>query len=76
VVYVSSTAGQASDKNMIALDAATGKTLWSFASETTTIGGAAIVNGVVYWGTGYSHLPLKGFTGGANAFYAFSIDGK
>jgi polyvinyl alcohol dehydrogenase (cytochrome) len=76
VVYVPSTAGQASDKNMIALNAATGKTLWNFASETTTIGGAAIVNGVVYWGTGYSHLPLKGFTGGANAFYAFSIDGN
>ena len=76
VVYVPSTAGQASDKNMIALNAATGQTLWSFASETTTIGGAAIVNGAVYWGTGYSHLPTKGFTGGADSFYAFTINGK
>jgi polyvinyl alcohol dehydrogenase (cytochrome) len=61
---------------MIALDAATGAELWSFASETTTIAGAAVVNGVVYWGTGYSHLPIPGFTGGAKAFYAFSVDGK
>lgn len=76
VVYAPSTAGQASDKNMIALDAATGQTLWSFPSETTTIAGAAIVNGAVYWGTGYSHLPTKGFTGGANTFYAFTIGGK
>jgi polyvinyl alcohol dehydrogenase (cytochrome) len=76
VVYVPSTAGQPTDRNMIALDAATGKTLWSFASETTTIAGAAVVNGVVYWGTGYTHIPLPGFTGGANAFYAFSINGK
>jgi polyvinyl alcohol dehydrogenase (cytochrome) len=76
VVYVPSTAGLASDKNMIALNAANGKTLWSYASETTTIGGAVVVNGVVYWGTGYSHLPIPGFTGGSKAFYAFSIDGK
>jgi polyvinyl alcohol dehydrogenase (cytochrome) len=76
VVYVPSTAGQPTDRNMIALDAATGKTLWSFASATTTIAGAAVVNGVVYWGTGYAHLPIPGFTGGANAFYAFSVDGK
>lgn len=76
VVYVPSTAGQASDKNMIALDAGTGKSLWSFASGTTTIAGAAIVDGVVYWGTGYAHLPVPGFTGGAKAFYAFSIAGK
>jgi len=76
VVYVPSTAGQPTDRNMIALDAATGAELWSFASETTTIAGAAVVNGVVYWGTGYSHLPIPGFTGGAKAFYAFSVDGK
>jgi polyvinyl alcohol dehydrogenase (cytochrome) len=76
VVYVPSTAGERTDRNMIALDAATGSELWSYASETTTIAGAAVVNGVVYWGTGYTHLPVPGFTGGANAFYAFSIDGK
>jgi len=76
VVYVPSTAGAPTDRNMIALNAATGGELWSFASETTTIAGATVVDGVVYWGTGYSHLPVPGFTGGAKAFYAFSIDGK
>jgi len=76
VVYVPSTAGKSTDKNMIALDAATGATLWSYASGTTTIAGAAVLNGAVYWGTGYLHIPLPGFTGGDNAFYAFSINGK
>jgi polyvinyl alcohol dehydrogenase (cytochrome) len=74
VVYVPSTAGKSTEPNMIALNAATGETLWSFASGTTTIGGAAVVNGVVYWGTGYTHL--SGFTGGTKSFYAFSINGK
>ena len=72
VVYVSSNAEGVTDKNMIALSAANGEILWSFAPGTTTIGGATIVNGVVYWGTGYS----RSGTGGENAFYAFSINGK
>jgi polyvinyl alcohol dehydrogenase (cytochrome) len=61
---------------MIALNAATGQTLWSFPSGATTIAGAAVLNGAVYWGTGYTHIPLPEFTGGVNAFYAFTIDGK
>lgn len=76
VVYVPSTAGAATDRNMIALDAATGETLWSFASGASTIAGATVVNGVVYWGSGYSHLPITGFTGGNRSFYAFSLHGK
>jgi polyvinyl alcohol dehydrogenase (cytochrome) len=76
VVYVPSSAGKATDRNMIALNAATGKTLWSFASGATTIAGAAVLNGVVYWGTGYTHIPIPEFTGGVDAFYAFSINGK
>ena len=39
--------------NMYALDAATGKILWSFASGGSVTGGAAIVDGSVYWGSGY-----------------------
>ena len=72
VVYVSSTAEGAADKNMIALSAANGETLWSFAPGVTTIGGASIVNGAVYWGTGYARTG----TGGTNSFYAFTIGGK
>jgi polyvinyl alcohol dehydrogenase (cytochrome) len=74
VVYVTSTAGTSTSKNMLALNAATGKTLWSYASGATTIGGATIVNGVVYWGTGYARG--SGYTGGNKSFYAFSINGK
>jgi len=76
VVYVPSTAGKPTERNMIALNAATGQTLWSFPSGATTIAGAAVLNGAVYWGTGYTHIPLPEFTGGVNAFYAFTIDGK
>jgi polyvinyl alcohol dehydrogenase (cytochrome) len=38
---------------MYALNAATGKILWSFASGSPVTGGAAIVGGSVYWGSGY-----------------------
>ncbi len=41
---------------MYAFDAATGNILWSFASGGSVNSGAAVVNGVVYWGSGYSSL--------------------
>lgn len=49
VVFGCSNAGQ-----MHALDAATGKILWTFNSENTCYGGASIIDGTVYWGTGYA----------------------
>jgi len=58
---------------MLALDAATGKQLWGFASGSSTIAGATVSDGSVYWGTGYAHLGLPGLTGG-HTFYAFSLD--
>jgi polyvinyl alcohol dehydrogenase (cytochrome) len=54
--------------SMYALDAATGNILWSFASGGTVIDGPAIVDGVVYWGSGYSHPGT-----GNNKLYAFSL---
>ncbi len=51
VVYVGSTAVDGPD--MYALDAATGAILWSHASGGSVVGGAAIVDGRVYWGSGY-----------------------
>ncbi|GAB1340793.1 PQQ-binding-like beta-propeller repeat protein [Streptomyces sp. E-15] len=51
VVYAGSLSG-----DMYALDAATGRIRWSFASGGAVLGGAAIVDGTVYWGSGY-HLP-------------------
>lgn len=52
-----------------ALDAATGKILWSYASGGSVNAGAAIANGVVYWGTGYGKFNLGT---AKHMFYAFS----
>jgi polyvinyl alcohol dehydrogenase (cytochrome) len=53
-----------------ALDTATGAILWNFVSGGSANGGAAIVDGVVYWGSGYGRVG-----GGAsnNKFYAFGL---
>jgi len=73
VVYAPSTAAAtARTANMFALDAATGKVLWSFPSGGSVNAGAVVVNGTVYWGSGYRRL---GFVGN-NKFYAFSLGGK
>jgi len=53
---------------MYAFDASTGNVLWSFASGGSVNSGAAVVNGVVYWGSGYSSL---GGTHGTH-LYAFT----
>lgn len=75
VVYAPSMAGGATAPTMLALDAATGNTLWSFASGASVNAGATIVNGIVYWGSGYVHLGIPGFTGN-NKFYAFTNNGN
>jgi polyvinyl alcohol dehydrogenase (cytochrome) len=65
VVYAPSDAG--SGNNMYALNASTGAIDWSFASGGSVVAGAAIVNGTVYWGSGY-------YVGtGNNKLYAFSL---
>jgi polyvinyl alcohol dehydrogenase (cytochrome) len=71
VVYAGSVA--ATGTNMYALDAATGTILWSFASGGSVTGGAAIVDGSVYWGSGYCGTACLG-TGpltNNNKVYAF-----
>jgi len=74
VVYAGSMTTVAGQPNMFALDAATGKTLWKFDSGASVISGAVIVDGTVYWGSGYSHFGPP-YTGNKK-FYAFSVDGK
>jgi polyvinyl alcohol dehydrogenase (cytochrome) len=65
VVYAPSDAG--SGNNMYALDASTGAIKWSYASGGSVIAGASIVNGTVYWGSGY-------YIGtGNNKLYAFGL---
>jgi polyvinyl alcohol dehydrogenase (cytochrome) len=64
VVYVGSTSG-----HMYALDATSGKILWDFNSGGSVIDGPAIVDGVVYWGSGYKRQ--SGLAN--NKLYAFSL---
>jgi polyvinyl alcohol dehydrogenase (cytochrome) len=64
VVYAGSTSG-----DMVALDGLSGQTLWKFPSGGSVICGPSIVDGTVYWGSGYSR-----FVGtGNNQLYAFTI---
>jgi polyvinyl alcohol dehydrogenase (cytochrome) len=64
VVYAGSTSG-----TMYALDALSGKILWSFASGGSVADGPSIVNGVVYWGSGYR----SGAGGNNTKLYAFGV---
>ncbi len=60
--------------NMIAMDAASGAIRWQYASGSSCLGGAAIVNGTVYWGTGYRTFgPL---TTAGNKLFAFTLNGS
>ena len=75
VVFASSMAGEARSLSMLALDAASGQTLWTYAPGSSVNAGASVVDGVVYWGSGYAHLGIAGFTTN-NKFFAFSKNGK
>jgi polyvinyl alcohol dehydrogenase (cytochrome) len=65
VMYAGSASGY-----MYALEAATGKILWSFASGGSVIDGPSIVDGVLYWGSGYANATPGT---GNNKLYAFSL---
>jgi polyvinyl alcohol dehydrogenase (cytochrome) len=64
VMYAGSNSGQ-----MYALDAATGNILWNFASGGTVIDGPSIVDGALYWGSGYRSIAGTG----NNKVYAFTL---
>jgi polyvinyl alcohol dehydrogenase (cytochrome) len=68
VMYAGSYAGQ-----MYALDTMTGNILWSFESGGSVLDGPSIVNGDVYWGSGYRKIP-PGI--GNNKVYAFTLSGS
>ena len=57
---------------MYALDTSTGDVLWRFPAGGSVVAGPAVVDGTVYWGSGYAR------TGGVgnNQFYAFSLGGR
>jgi len=56
--------------HMYALNAATGIVLWSFASGGSCLSGAAISNGTVFWGSGYSNFNVGTPN---NKLYAFGL---
>ena len=66
VMYAGSNSGQ-----MYALDATNGNILWNFASGGTVIDGPSIVDGTLYWGSGYREIAG---TGNYKVF-AFSLAG-
>jgi polyvinyl alcohol dehydrogenase (cytochrome) len=55
---------------MYAFDAATGQKLWSFESGGSINSGAAVVDGNVYWGSGYANF---GLGTGNNKLYSFGV---
>ena len=67
VMYAGSNSGQ-----MYALDATTGKILWNFASGGTVIDGPSIVDGTLYWGSGYRNIAGTG----NNKVFAFGLAGE
>ncbi len=56
---------------MYALNGATGEVLWQFASGGSCLSGAAISNGTVFWGSGYSNFGFNGTPN--NKLYAFQL---
>jgi polyvinyl alcohol dehydrogenase (cytochrome) len=67
VMYAGSDSGQ-----MYALDTRTGKILWNFASGGSVIDGPSIVDGALYWGSGYRNI----LGTGNNKVYAFTLAGS
>jgi len=63
VVYAGSLSG-----DMVALDGNSGDILWKFASGGSVICGPSIVDGTVFWGSGYSRAGT-----GNNKLFAFSL---
>jgi len=65
VLYAPSFSG-----NMHALNAATGQLLWTFASGGSVIDGPSIVDGLVFWGSGYRRISPGT---GNNKVFAFAV---
>jgi polyvinyl alcohol dehydrogenase (cytochrome) len=69
--------GASSGGNFYALDGRTGQIKWTFPSGGAVWSGAAIVDGIVYWGTGYDTKAREmTYDGNGNKFYAFSLGGR
>ena len=58
------------DGYMYVLNASTGAVLWSYPSGGSCLSGAAISDGMVFWGSGYSNFGFGTFN---NKLYAFGL---
>ena len=58
---------------MFALDGKTGAILWRYAAGSSVNSGPAVVDGTVYWGSGYDR---GGEGNGNNKLFAFSLPGR
>jgi polyvinyl alcohol dehydrogenase (cytochrome) len=58
---------------MYALETTSGKILWNFASGGSVVDGPSIVDGTLYWGSGYRNIP-PGI--GNNKVFAFTLAGS
>jgi polyvinyl alcohol dehydrogenase (cytochrome) len=56
-----------------ALNGSTGAVLWSFPIDGAVNSGPSVVDGVVYWGSGYSHLANAFGRSGGSKLYAFAL---
>jgi polyvinyl alcohol dehydrogenase (cytochrome) len=69
VLYCASMSGA-----MYALNAATGATLWSFEAPGSVNAAPAVVDGWLYWGTGYHNFPINNpFGTASDTVYAFAL---
>jgi polyvinyl alcohol dehydrogenase (cytochrome) len=69
IVYASSMAK--TGNQFYALDAATGSILWSHTAGSSVNAAPAVVDGSVYWGTGYARSGVEGT--GNTRLYAFGL---
>jgi polyvinyl alcohol dehydrogenase (cytochrome) len=73
VVFGASMDEAPTNPTMFALDARTGKILWSYVTGSSVNAGPAIVGNSIYWGSGYAHIGTT-FGTGNNKLFAFTID--
>lgn len=74
VLYAASMAKLASQDQMFAIDARSGAILWQHGAGSSVNAGPAVVDGVVYWGSGYARSGVEG--SGNTRLFAFSLDGR
>jgi polyvinyl alcohol dehydrogenase (cytochrome) len=66
-----------SGRNFYAMYAKTGEIKWTVPSGGAVWSGAAIVDGTVYWGSGYdTRARDMPYDGNSDKVYAFSLDGR